>query len=122
MSDRRSVVMTFKVEPELATLLRDQSNTSEFIRNAVREKIGHVCPLCQGAGRVTSLQKLSAQRLLQTHEQVQCSRCGVLDFSPCHGLDEHVHEGPCDDPWMKHLEAADTHVCRACFAAISDSP
>lgn len=115
MSDRPSVVMTFKVEPELAEILRDQPNTSEFIREAVREKIGHVCPLCSGTGRVGPLQRLAAARLLETHDQVRCSRCGSVDFAPCHALDDHVHEGPCDDPWLEHLERHDDYVCRSCF-------
>ncbi len=115
MADRRSVVMTFKVEPELAEILRDQANTSEFIRDAVRDKIGHVCPLCAGAGRVGSLQRLAASKLLENHEQVRCSRCGGVEFAPCHPLDEHVHDGPCADPWKEHIERSDDYVCRACF-------
>ena len=115
MSDRRSVVMTFKVEPELAELLRQQQNTSEFIRAAVRDRIGHVCPLCGGNGRVGALQRLAASRLLDNHAQVECTRCGKQDFAPCHGLDEHLHDGPCADPWMEHLEHAAQYVCRDCF-------
>ena len=115
MSDRRSVVMTFKVEPELAQLLRKQANTSEFIRGAVRDKIGNVCPLCSGSGRVGDLQAMSAQRLLEDHQQVKCTQCGSLEFAPCHSLDAHVHDGPCDDPWMEHIEHTDEYVCRECF-------
>lgn len=115
MSDRHSVVMTFKVEPELAELLRAQPNASEFIREAVRDKIGHVCPLCRGAGRVGSLQRLAAARLLESHQQVSCAKCGSIEFAPCHGLDEHVHEGPCEDPWMEFVEHSDEYVCRSCF-------
>ena len=108
--------MTFKVEPELAELLRKESNTSEFIRQAVRDRIGNICPLCLGGGRVTSLQHLAAQKLLTTHEEVRCGKCGNVEFAPCHTLDEHVHDGPCADPWMDHIEKAPEYVCRDCFA------
>jgi hypothetical protein len=115
MSDRRSIVMTFKVEPELAELLREQPNTSEFIRQAVRDRIGHVCPLCLGNGRVSDLQRLAGRRLLNSHEGVVCTLCGAADFAPCHTLDEHVHDGPCADPWMAHIEHNQDYVCRSCF-------
>jgi hypothetical protein len=109
--------MTFKVEPELADLLRRQPNTSEFIRQAVRDRIGHACPLCGGDGRVTSLQHLAAEKLLTSHEQVRCTRCGNIEFAPCHALDEYVHEGPCVDPWMDFIEKTDDFVCRDCFSS-----
>ena len=117
LSDRRTVVMTFKVEPELADLLRRESNTSEFIRQAVRDRIGNICPLCGGNGRVTSLQHLAAEKLLTNHEQVRCTQCGNVEFAPCHTLDEHVHDAPCVDPWMDHIEKTHDFVCRECFSS-----
>ena len=84
MSDRRSVVMTFKVEPELAQLLRKQANTSEFIRGAVRDKIGNVCPLCTGTGRVGDLQAMSAQHRQEEIARVADSAAGAqrLELGP----------------------------------------
>lgn len=117
MAERTSVVMTFKVEPELARQLRALENTSEFIRSAVRDRIGHVCPLCDGRGTVTALQQLGVGRLLADHDQVRCARCGQVEYAPCHPLDDHVHGAQCSDPWMAHIEAADDYVCRACFTA-----
>ena len=122
MAERRNVVMTFKVEPELAEALRRMPNTSEFIREAVRDRIGHVCPMCLGTGRVTELQHLAASNLMTRHSPVQCTRCGQQEFAPCHRLDEHPHQGPCEDPWMAHLERNQGFLCRPCFSQISTAP
>jgi hypothetical protein len=42
--------VTFRLPADLASGLRDLANQTAFVERALREALGHVCPLCQGTG------------------------------------------------------------------------
>lgn len=44
--------MTFRLEPELAGVLRDLPNQTRFVESALKEALGHECPACGGTGRI----------------------------------------------------------------------
>jgi hypothetical protein len=46
------VRMTFRIEPELADILRHLPNQTRFVEAALKEALGQYCPLCGGGGRL----------------------------------------------------------------------
>jgi hypothetical protein len=44
--------MTFRLEPELADVLRGLPNQTRFVESALKEALGHECPACGGTGRI----------------------------------------------------------------------
>ena len=50
--EHKDEVITFKVESQLAEILKRMPNRSQFIRSAILNSLEHVCPLCQGLGGV----------------------------------------------------------------------
>lgn len=51
MSD--NVVVTLRVPRDLARLLDQLPNRSDFIRTAIEAQLDVVCPCCSGSGRVS---------------------------------------------------------------------
>lgn len=49
---KKSKIVAFKVEEELAEFLNDLPNKSDFIRKAILAQFGMTCPLCTGSGVV----------------------------------------------------------------------
>jgi hypothetical protein len=49
---KKSQIVAFKVEDELARFLDNLPNKSEFIRKAILAQFGMNCPLCTGSGVV----------------------------------------------------------------------
>jgi hypothetical protein len=47
---RKTAVVAFKVEEELASILNDLPNKSEFIRKAIVSHLSMACPVCHGTG------------------------------------------------------------------------
>ncbi len=71
-------VITFKVDPDLAEVLRLMPNRSQFIRAAVLSALGHVCPLCQGLGILSPDQKQHWHKFTEHHKIEKCSSCGSV--------------------------------------------
>jgi len=71
-------VMTFKVEPNLAELLRRMPNRSQFIRSAILSSLEHLCPLCQGQGILSPDQKRHWVEFSQHHGIHECRDCGSV--------------------------------------------
>lgn len=44
--------VTFRVAAELADVLRELPNQTQFVENALRDALGMACPACAGSGRV----------------------------------------------------------------------
>ena len=42
--------VTFRVQDDLASALRQLPNQTAFVERTLREALGHVCPLCRGTG------------------------------------------------------------------------
>jgi hypothetical protein len=47
--------VTFRVAPELAEVLRQLPNQTNFVETALREALRAKCPACGGTGRVTTI-------------------------------------------------------------------
>lgn len=46
--------VTFRVAPDLADVLRQLPNQTQFVEAALRDALGVTCPLCDGSGRFRS--------------------------------------------------------------------
>ena len=71
-------VITFKVEPQLAEMLKRMPNRSQFIRSAILRSLDHLCPLCQGLGILSPDQKRHWQEFAEAHGVRQCQDCGSV--------------------------------------------
>ena len=73
----KTAVVAFKVEQELADLLNNLPNKSDFIRKAIAAQLGVPCPLCKGGGVVS---RGISDRFLPLVEQFRnqnCQGCGT---------------------------------------------
>lgn len=71
----RREVITFKADAELAELIRAIPNRSDFIRQAVLQAVGNVCPVCGGNGILTPSQKQHWKNFSMSHHLEQCEDC-----------------------------------------------
>jgi hypothetical protein len=71
-------VITFKVEPHLAEILKRMPNRSHFIRSAILSSLDHVCPLCQGTGILSPEQKDHWREFSERHGIRECRECGSV--------------------------------------------
>jgi len=62
--------VTFRIDRELGEALRQLPNQTAFVERVLREALGRICPLCDGAGEVrdvhlavSNLKKLAVGRL-----------------------------------------------------------
>lgn len=44
--------VTFRIDPEIGTLLRQLPNQTAFVEQVLREALARICPLCAGTGEV----------------------------------------------------------------------
>jgi len=72
---KKQEIITFKVDEDLLDAIKDIPNRSEFIRMAILEALGSVCPLCNGSGMLTPNQKRHWQDFAADHSIEICSRC-----------------------------------------------
>ena len=47
-----NVFMTVRIEQELADMLEQYPNKSDFVRKAILAQMAKICPLCHGKGEV----------------------------------------------------------------------
>jgi hypothetical protein len=97
-------MVAFKVEEELAALLNELPNKSEFIRKAIAAQLGLSCPLCHGKGAISGWLHLRYSPLLQSLKQQGCAGCGSeqriptdpggLDAGALARLEQFFHGGP----------------------------
>jgi hypothetical protein len=73
---RPKTVVAFKVESELAELLNQLPNKSDFIRKAIAAQLGVACPLCQGKGVVSRVVHDHYSPLFQHVSARTCEGCG----------------------------------------------
>jgi hypothetical protein len=71
-------VITFKVEAQLAEILRRMPNRSQFIRSAILNSLDHVCPLCQGLGILSPDQQRHWREFAEHHGIRECQECGSV--------------------------------------------
>jgi hypothetical protein len=71
-------IITFKVDTQLAEVLRRIPNRSQFIRTAVLSSLDHLCPLCQGLGILSPDQRTHWDEFSEHHEVQECGTCGSV--------------------------------------------
>ncbi len=74
-------VFTFKADEQLADLLDDLPNRSEFIRKALLSAMNRHCPLCHGSGILTVEQQGHLEQFLITHSLEKCMTCNAVHFT-----------------------------------------
>lgn len=85
--------ITFKTDAELASLLANLPNKSEFIRQAILNALDNACPLCQGSGILTPQQKRHWEEFTAHHHLVKCDDCDALHVV-CESDETHPHHQP----------------------------
>jgi hypothetical protein len=111
---RKSEVVAFKVEAELAEILNELPNKSAFIRKAIVAQLNMACPLCHGSGALPKGLRDHYAAMLPKLNSRSCDSCGdkvaVLDRDPGElspedrsRLEQFFHGGPfyCDDCYEK---------------------
>jgi uncharacterized hydantoinase/oxoprolinase family protein len=74
---RKEELVSFKVDAELADMLRRMPNKSQFIRKAVLQALDHECPLCQGTGILSPESMEHWKEFSKHHHVVDCDSCGA---------------------------------------------
>ena len=72
---KKQEVITFKVDEDLMEMLKDVPNRSEFIRRALINAFGSVCPLCNGTGMLTPNQYRHWKDFSAGHSVELCDHC-----------------------------------------------
>lgn len=111
---RKSEIVAFKVEAELAEILNELPNKSAFIRKAIVAQLNMACPLCHGTGSLPKALRDHYVGLLPKLNSRSCEGCGdkvaVLARDPGElspedqsRLEQFFHGGPfyCDDCYEK---------------------
>ena len=78
MKEGKQEVITFKVDSDLADIIKLQPNRSEFISKAILNAIDNTCPLCRGTGIITPRQKVHWDKFLETHLVERCKDCDAV--------------------------------------------
>ena len=73
--NKKQSIITFKVDDELFRAIKNIPNRSEFIRSAILEALGSVCPLCNGSGMLTKSQKRHWDDFSADHSMRLCEDC-----------------------------------------------
>jgi hypothetical protein len=73
--DKKSQIVAFKVEDELAEFLDKLPNKSEFIRRAILAQFNMTCPLCTGSGVVPAGIHHHFSEVIEHHSARPCEKC-----------------------------------------------
>ncbi len=92
MSRTKPEIITFKADDELLARLRNLPNRSEFIRRAVLEALGQVCPLCGGSGTLSPNQRRHWEHLSGAHSLKTCENCHEVHLVCEHEQELETHE------------------------------
>src|SRR5580700_307142 len=74
-ASKKSQIVAFKVEDDLATFLDNLPNKSEFIRKAILAQFGMNCPLCLGSGVVSRGIHEHYKPVIAEHNSRPCEKC-----------------------------------------------
>jgi hypothetical protein len=72
---KKQSIITFKVDDDLLEAVKRIPNRSQFIRSAIIEALGSVCPLCNGSGMLTKNQKHHWDDFSANHSLETCADC-----------------------------------------------
>jgi hypothetical protein len=75
---KKQDIITFKVDRKLHDILKNMPNRSEFIRSAILNTLGSICPLCNGTGVLTPEQKGHWDEFTTDHSLEICDNCNEL--------------------------------------------
>ena len=75
MKKSKQEIVTFKVDQTLLDALKGIPNRSEFIRTAILNALGSVCPLCKGTGILTPNQRSHWDVFSADHLIEECDEC-----------------------------------------------
>lgn len=81
MKTGKERVFTSKTDEQLAGLLDQLPNRSEFIRKALLTAMNRHCPLCHGSGILTAEQQTHLEHFLATHSLEKCTSCNAIHFT-----------------------------------------
>ena len=73
--EKKSQIVAFKVEDELAAFLDKLPNKSEFIRRAILAQFNMTCPLCTGSGVVPSGIHEHFKDVIKNQSSRPCEKC-----------------------------------------------
>ena len=73
--NKKQSIITFKVDTDLLEAIKEIPNRSEFIRSAIINALGSVCPLCNGSGMLTPNQKNHWDDFTADHSLKACDDC-----------------------------------------------
>lgn len=79
---KRQRIVTFKVNEDLLSVIKEIPNRSEFIRAAIMTALENVCPLCSGTGILTPKQKEHWESFSRDHTLKRCDDCQEI-FIEC---------------------------------------
>lgn len=127
---KKSEIVAFKVEEDLAAFLNKLPNKSAFIRKAIVAQLGMACPLCTGAGVVPRGIHEHYAPVLAKNNVRKCDGCMekiTLPLDLVHlrdverqRLEQFFHGGPlyCDNCYTKQPACDDCgmHVAPERFA------
>jgi len=112
---RNTVTVTFKVDKELANLLKTLPNRSEFIRDAIMSKMAVPCPACGGSGKMSKRQALDIKALLDSHYVGRCLNCGTkVTYTTCTQAEKNTD--PKEVIRMNQAMKGGPLYCRICFS------
>jgi len=73
--NRKSEIITFKVDESLLEAMKGIRNRSNFIRSAVVAALEGGCPLCHGTGVLTPSQREHWNSFIRDHSLEECQDC-----------------------------------------------
>ena len=73
--DKQDSVITFKVNNDLADVIKQIPNRSQFIRAALLAALGGVCPFCEGKGTLNPQQQKQWLCFEERHSIRHCQSC-----------------------------------------------
>ncbi len=108
---RKTVLVAFKVEQELARVLDQLPNKSDFIRRAIIAQLNMACPLCEGTGVLPRGLHDHYVAHLREIAQRNCERCGRSEPLPASPA-----EIPAEDrPRLEQFFFGGPFYCHNCY-------
>ena len=112
---RKSNIVAFKVEDDLAEFLNNLPNKSEFIRRAILAQFGMTCPLCSGGGVVPRGVHEHYAPVIRDNNKHPCEKCRTLIEIPL-SVDG-VTAGP-DKPRLEQFLRGGLLYCSKCYPTV----
>jgi hypothetical protein len=112
--EKKSQIVAFKVEDELAAFLDNLPNKSEFIRRAILAQFNMTCPLCTGSGVVPSGIHNHFEHVIEHSSSRPCEKCRTPVEFPL-TLDA---AAPPDKPRIEQFLKGGPLYCAKCYPSV----